>query len=66
MRFHLLLVLAITFYQTKAFEINGTAQQFNGREGVGNDFFEIIINPLIIIIISLIINGIGVNKYSDG
>ena len=26
-------VSAIAFYQTKAFEINGAAQQFNGREG---------------------------------
>ncbi len=26
-------VSAIAFYQTQAFEINGAAQQFNGREG---------------------------------
>jgi hypothetical protein len=31
-------VPAIAFYQTQTFEINGAAQQFNGREGAGSDF----------------------------
>ena len=36
--FRLSVLAAIAFYQTKAFEINGAAQQFNGREGAGSDF----------------------------
>jgi hypothetical protein len=31
-------VSAIAFYQTQAFEINGAAQQINGRAGNNSDF----------------------------
>ncbi len=33
-------VSAIAFYQTQAFEINGAAQQFNGREGETATLYE--------------------------